>query len=73
MLNVIRENVVRLSCLLLRNGKGGIDAVKGGRGDAAGITCTLAAGVEVGRGDGLECIGVARYADCTAAAAPHQG
>ena len=57
--------------LLAGNGKGGIDAVEGGRGDAAGITRTLAAWVEVGRGDGLEGLGVSRYAHCTTAAAFH--
>lgn len=57
--------------LLAGNSLGGIDAVEGGRSDAAGIACTLSARVEVGRGDGLECVGVARYADCTTAAAFH--
>ena len=51
------------------NGKGGIDTVKGRRGNAACIARTLSTRIEVVGGNRLECIEVARYADSTTTAA----
>ena len=54
---------------LLGDFEGDIDAVQCGGCDAACIACTLAARIEVRRGDGLQCLWVTRQTHSTTAAA----